>query len=1063
MLKIRLLFGLFLLLAGTGLKTFSAKIPDLQEARHFLIQHWTSREGLPVNSVQAMAQTPDGFIWMATQEGLVRFDGSEFTTFSKINTPAFLSDDIYSLLLCRDGSLLIGCHAGHLIRYNNHVFTLLTHPELYGGKNVTALCEDSENGYWIGTFGGGLGHFQSQTRFSFLRNTDGLPGNIINAMIPDEEGGLWIGTQDGLSRYSNGKFKNFTKKDGLTDDYILSLCLDHQKRLWIGTNNGGINLYRDGKFVKAGQGYLKKNLPIRAIVEDHSGTIWIGSMGEGIYSFRDDAGQKLSTENGLSGNNILCLLAGKDKNLWAGTSDAGFNLISPRLIDVFTTKDGLSDNIILPVYRDPGGGIWAGNAKGGLDYFFNGRFEQFQKKLKLPSIPLITITRDKEGGLWAGTAGAGLFSYRNGSVKQYTTQNGLRSNMINAVYTARDSVLWAGTNGGGVSRFEKDRFITLTSKEGLSHDQVNCLIQDRKGRMWIGTNGGGINRLDPGKITWITSENGLPDDEVLTMYEDREGTVWVGCSHNGLAMIRGDSIEVFNTEDGLCEDKILQILEDSKGNLWMSGSHGIFSVAKTELLDLAAQKISKVHTSFYGTGDGMLSAECSGRVFPAGCIGDDDHLWFPTLNGLARVDANLRQKDSVFLGVCLTRVFINDLEVNTDQTIELEPGTVNLEIQYTCPEYNFHQAFSFKYILEGFDFYWTKAGTRKSAFYTHLPPGKYEFLAAVEGPFSVEGKPVSLLKLNILPYFYQTAWFFALCIIAAAGFFWFVVRYQYRKIKEKQLNRMVDERTRELRHEISRREMAQKELMDAKEKVEQSDRMKSSLLSFLNQDFRTPVNSIMGFSEMLMQEPPSDNDPGISQYIHESGKRLLDTLDSAMLLAQLDQGKEMPSGLQDLLPVIEAALKPMQKLPESGPTPEQFPSESQVSLQKKAGPYLILLVEDNEINVALIKSYLGKDYEIDVAMEGEAAIEKAIQKQYDAILMDINLGKGMDGLTATQRIRNLPGYPSTPIIAVTGYTMAGMQERIIEGGCSYYLAKPFGKKLLVDLLITVLPEKKTPE
>ncbi len=935
---------------------------------------------------------------------------------------------------------------------------MLTHPELYGGKNVTALCEDPENGYWLGTNGGGLGHFRSQGDFPFLRNTDGLPGNYINALISDGQGGFWIGTQEGLSHFYQGKFVNFSKKDGLTDNYIRSLYLDAHQILWIGTHNGGLNCYANGKFSHFSKGNLKKNLTIVSLIEDLSGTLWVGTNGDGIYQINDNKELQLSVKDGLSSNNTLCLFSDKDNNLWAGTSDAGINLIKPSFLEVYTSKNGLSDNVILPVYRDRHNGIWIGTANGGLNYFKNGKFEQFQKRLNLPKIPLMTITEDPGGTLWVGTAGSGLYSWKDGVSKNYTTRNGLSSNVIQALYTDRQGVVWIGTNGGGISRLEKGKFTTLTTHDGLSHDQINCLLQDRNGKMWIGTNGGGINRIDADKIKWITSETGLRDNEILTMYEDHDGIIWVGCSHQGLVMIRGDSVEIFTAEDGLCEEKIFQVLEDKNKNLWMSGTQGIFSVPKQELLNIADGKNARLHSVFYSTGEGLLSSECTGRVFPAGCKGNNDDLWFPTLNGLARIETGKQRSDSIPLNVCLTRVFINDQEVNTDQPIELEPGTVNLEIQYTCPGFPPIRQLSFKYMLEGFDLFWTHAGSRRTAYYTHLPPGKYEFKVAAFSPYTMEGKAVSLININILPYFYQTSWFFLLCLIGGSGIFWFVFRYQYRKIKEKELNRLVELRTRELRDEIIRREQTQTALLEAKDKAEQSNRLKSSLLSFLNQDFRTPVNSIMGFSEILMQDKPSPAETGISQYIHESGKRLLDTLDSAMLLAQLDPGKDPPADLQDLLPMIEAALHPLQEVSENKEqTVINLPESGKVRRQK-SGPYTLLLVEDNEINAALVKSYLGKDYEVDVATDGETALIKVAEKQYDAILMDINLGKGIDGLTATQKIRSIPGYQSTPIIAVTGYTMAGMRERLIDGGCSYYLAKPFGKKMLVDLLITVLPE-----
>ncbi len=1062
-LKANRLRCILLILSGIPLLSPAVNLPDSPQSKEFIIQHWNSQHGLPVNSIHAMAQTKDGFIWMATQEGLVRFDGFEFITFSQKNNPAFLFNDIYSLLVCRDGSLLIGCHAGHLILYKDRIFRLLTHPELYGGKNVTALAEDDHNTYWIGTSGGGLGHFRNQADFSFLRNTDGLPDNIINALLPDGQGGLWIGTQAGLSHYFQGRFSNYCQKDGLTDNYIRCLYLDQQQTLWIGTQNGGLNRFYQGKFSPYHYGKLKKNQTIVSITGDTSGNLWIAANGEGIYRISASMLSPFSLDEGLPSNNIHCLLTDLHNHLWMGTLDAGISLLQPRLVNVFTSKDGLSDNVIMPVFSDKQGGIWIGTAKGGLNYYNHENFSQFQKKMKLPGIPLTSITEDASGTLWIGTAGSGLYAWKDGLLKNYTLKDGLLSNVINAVYADRKGRLWIGTDGGGLSRYEKGRFTTLTSREGLSHDQINCLLQDKKGRMWVGTNGGGINRLDEEKIKWITSENGLRDDEILSLYEDHDGILWVGCSHAGLVMIRNDSVEVFSKEDGLDADKIQQILEDAKGNLWMSGPLGIFSVSKKALLELADGKSNKILSVHYGVNEGMLSSECTSKVFPAGCRGRDQELWFPTLNGLIMIDAARQKQEMPLPSICLTRVFVNEQEVVPDQEITLQPGLINLEIQYTSPGFNPLRELSFKYKLEGFDLYWINAGSRRSAFYTHLPPGRYEFKVTATNDFGGERKMESLIKINILPYFYQTAWFFLICAIAALFIFWFLVRYQYRKIKEKQLNRLVEERTRELREEIRQKELAQSALSEAKDRIEQSDRLKSSLLAFLDQDFRTPVNSIMGFSEILMQDKASEKEPGISHYIHESGKHLLDTLDSAMLLAQLDPGKDPPSHLQDLIPLIQAALNPLQKVSEGGERQVVTDPESEKPKPFKPGPYQLLLVEDNEINAALVKSYIGKDYEVDVAIDGNSALEKVAVKQYDAILMDINLGKGIDGLTATQKIREIPSYQSTPIIAVTGYTMAGMQERLIDGGCSYYLAKPFGKKLLVDLLITILPEKKQTE
>ena len=576
--------------------------------------------------------------------------------------------------------------------------------------------------------------------------------------------------------------------------------------------------------------------------------------------------------------------------------------------------------------------------------------------------------------------------------------------------------------------------------------------------MLAGTNGGGISIIDDSKISWLTTSNGMPDNVILALHEDGEGIIWAGCAHGGLALLENDSVSIFSVADGLYADGILQILEDRNSRMWLTSNKGIISFPRNELIAYNDKKGDIIHPQVFGKPEGMLSSECSSRVFPAGCISHVNQIFIPTPKGLAVLDAEDISPYTAKLTIILTQVMVNNTEADPLSPLVIDPGTVDIEFDYTSPSFLSPGQIQYRYMLEGFDHFWINAGNRRQAYYTHLPPGNYVFRVMALGHNGKWTPEQRLFVLRIRPPFYRTSWFILTMAVLLILITWFIIHSGIRRSREKMLKKLVEERTRELNEEIDRRKLAQEESNLARNSLEESDRLKSSVISFLNQYFRSPVNSIMGFSELMMEKKNEGEQAEIPKYIHDSGKEMIKMLDSVMLVAKIGSDEKGQEQLMDVLPLVEKSLLPsVDEPPGAAVSVEKQPPKTPRSGGKK---FRLLLVEDNAINAELVKIYLSGKYELDIASDALSAIDMAGKSLYDAILMDINLGPGIDGIEATREIKEIAGYAEVPVIAVTGFTMAAMREKIMSGGASYFLAKPFGKNMLVDLLITVLPEER---
>jgi len=780
---------------------------------------WGTDSGLPQDSVLAVAQTPDGHLWLGTEEGLVRFDGVRFTVFDRSNTPQLQSGVILALLTDSHGDLWIGTRGGGLLRYRQGQFSTFTTRDGLSSDAVLALCEDSEGKLWIGTDGGGLTRF-SDGKFQTYRTRNGLLSDTVFALAGDSQGSLWVGTHSGLNRIEGGRITGFTTRDGLPGNDIRSLRADRAGALWVGTNGGGLARLRDGNLATyTSREGLSSNI-IQSIFEDSDGNLWVGTGGGGVDRFRDGRFDAYDSKSGLSSDNVWCIYQDHERSLWVGTA-GGLNRFRDGLLTAYTTREGLSNDVVLPVFQDHEGAMWIGTNGGGLDRFKDGRFTTYTTKNGLSDNMIFSLGEDTEGDLWIGTR-KGLNRLHHGHVIRYSAKDGLPDGVVMSIYRTHDGSLWLGSRGG-LGRVSGGVFKTYTTKDGLSTNHVLAMAEDSRGALWIGTLGGGLDRLQDGYFTAYTLKDGLASNVVLAVYPDAEGTLWIGTDGGGLQRLRGGRFTTYSTHNGLFDDTVFEIIEDHRGNLWMSSNKGIFRVSKQAFDDLDRGKTRSLTTIAYGVGDGMKTKECNGGFQPAGLRASDGKLWFPTAKGVVSVDPAALKANTAQLPVDIDQVLIDTKSFQASDPIDAPPGKGQLEFHYTAPSFVAPDRIRFRFKLEGFDREWLEAGSRRVAYYTNIPPGAYRFrviAANGDGPWNEAGASVAI---TLRPHYYQTTWFYLACALALAfaALLLYRLRVHHLKAREQELLLLVEERTRELRQEFAQRERAEVALRQSEEQFRQ--------------------------------------------------------------------------------------------------------------------------------------------------------------------------------------------------------------------------------------------------
>lgn len=746
---------------------------------------FTTDNGLPQNGVRAIAQTPDGYLWFTTFDGLVRYDGVRFTVFDKNNSPG-ISNNRFSLLHAEpDGTLFAGTEDGGLTVYRDGKFQSFNAANSLLSGFVQQFRPNIRGEYYIATEAGNY----------YFRDDKFVP--VPEQDTPNQErfystpaGNLWLYDENEIRQITSdkGEFVYPLKTNFYHKGFNrLKILEDHSGSLWLGDLDG---LYRlkNGEITKFG---VPDGIPQRAIfqpyIEDDDGSIWFASdlpwlKGIGIVRYKDGKFTVLDEDAGLSSLFVGQLFRDREGTLWAA-SDRGLNHLQKQFIRSFSVRDGLVNQEVYPILQTRNGDVYIGTMHG-LSVFRGGKFTEIDvKKPDGAKISVTSLYEDESGRLWVGAIGD-LFRLENGKLKSVSEPYKITVWAIQA--DSRGNV-WVSSDNHGVFEFRDDKLIAnYTTADGLPSNDVKVIHEDKTGALWFGTYGG-LARLENDKFISFTTADGLASNRVRTIYEDGEETLWIGTYDGGLSRFKDGKFFNFTVENGLFNNGVFQILEDEKKNFWISSNRGIFRINRRELEDAANGKISKINSVAYGKQDGMLNTECNGGRQPAGIKTADGNFWFPTQDGVVvlnpnEVSLNLRPPP-----VQIESVLIERQAINFQDGIALKANEENLEIRYTGISFIKSEQVKFRYKIEGLDTNWTDVGTIRDVYFPSLPAGEYTFHVIAANSDGVWNEEGARLKIRVNAPLWRKTWFIILFSIVIVAIIFLIFRFRERELKRRQM------------------------------------------------------------------------------------------------------------------------------------------------------------------------------------------------------------------------------------------------------------------------------------
>ena len=798
----------------------------------YRFDQWTADDGLPQNSVYGIVQTDDGYLWLATVDGLARFDGVRFTVFNKSNSPGIINNRFISLLEDGRGDLWAGTEESGVVRFRGGRFEHFGAEEgaprqvntldAVAGGGVVILDDKEALQFSDGRFS----PFNERSNLSPPARISLSPNKVIRC-LPDSENKF-------SECFIDGRWQSFSFPDGSPQGKPLlvspqvdlaSAAQEVNGNVWLITADGRVARAENGRVTAVFDErdglpksplYFMTGLRLVLVAKDADGSLWLvdlPSMQKELLL------KKAAVPLPLERGEISSTYTDGEGNLWFGTGRDGLFRARKQIITAYSEEDGIADKNVYPIYQNRAGTIWIGTT-GGLFKYEN---ETFTLVKSAENFQVNAIAEDAAGRILIGNFGA-LYIQENNQFVPFEPENTPDVGYIYAIHADRENALWIGGNTG-LRRFKDGVQESFTTADGLAGHDVKVIIEARAGGLWIGTYDG-LTRFENGRLTSWREADGLPSRTVRSLYEDADGTLWIGSYDGGLARFKDGKFTHYNTKTGLPNDGAFQILEDDNRNFWISSNRGIYSVAKDELNEFADGRRQNVTAVAYGKSDGMLNAECNGGRSPAGTKTRDGRLWFPTQDGVAVIDPRNIKTNSQPPPVVIETIKIdnewseppalaggstvaeNPLANAGGSDIIINPNQQSFEISYTALSFINSENLRFKYKLEGLDDDWIDAGTRRLAYFSHVPPGEFTFRVIAANSDGVWNEQGATLRIVVLPPFYRTWWFLILTVFVIVAVVYLLIRRRFNQLEKERLAQADFSRRLINAHETERRRVA---------------------------------------------------------------------------------------------------------------------------------------------------------------------------------------------------------------------------------------------------------------
>ena len=828
------------------------------------LQRYTVDDGLPQSSIFSALQDHRGYFWFGTQNGLCRFNGIEFTVFTR----------------AKDG---------------------------VSEDRILGLVEDRDGNIWAGSQTNGIFRFDGE-KWQQFTTRDGLPSNAFREFYPFSKGGVTANMVNGIVEWNGKSFTPFPYPFDPTGFKMQSIAMDAANNVWMATADKGILKY-DGKSIIPVVGKELFSSPTIRILPDSKGRLWIANIGEGLrmwdgsamHSFRNIIDSPLNER-------ILTLFEDRDGNIWVGTL-AGVSEYSERGWVHLTERDGLPNNAVQVIRQDREGNIWLGTV-GGLAKLTSLKFRSFTAREGLPDNSVWAIHQDMDGDILLGVNRGGLMQFDGLGWKKMETLPAIDAIAIRSLFLDRKGRLWLG-HGRGLAVREEGRWRDVGKEIGYSPLTIFAILEDREGHIWFGSQIG-IFVYDGSNWKQITRKDGLPGDITCCLYLDREGRVWVGTT-SGAAAWDGKAWKSFTTADGLSHNYIMGITQDVHGAFWfatfggglcrldgknwdiftaqkgLSNDYCYFIIADKEFVYVGTNKglnrFDGKQFKVYSSRDGLPASETNqGAVFRD----REGYLWIGTVGGVSQFDPDLDRPNPIPPPVVIAGVNLFDRPVPLIQPLRFKHNQNFLRFDFFGISYTSPEDVRYRYKLEGVDENWIET-TQRSISYAKLPPGDYTFTVNACNEELVWNPQSAILAFSILPPFWATWWFqsglLMTLILSLVGYRW----YETRAIRQRNvmLQAMVKERTHELEEKTSL-------LEESNKRLEELDKLKTNFLSTVSHELRTPLTSIRAFSEILLDNPDEvlEARTRFIKIINDESERLTRLIEDLLDLSRIQSGKQ---------------------------------------------------------------------------------------------------------------------------------------------------------------------------
>ncbi len=785
------------------------------------VMAWSTDEGLPQSTVEALAQSADGHLWVGTQEGLARFDGRRFTAVP-VGRGGLSDGDVQSLAADARGGIWVGTGNGGLAHVDRDLRV-----QRFGvdaglpSPTVSALALTADGAVWAGTRDGLCRLDPAAARPRFACSVAGLPDPHVRKLLVGRDGTLWIGTRAGLARRKGDAVGSLVGRGGAAAEPVTALVEDARGALWIGTLRG-LGRLAGGSVSAPARAASLEGTEATVLYAD-GGALWVGTYGAGLVRLQGGAADPLSQAAGADLSVVRALLRDREGSLWVGTGGAGLVRIRDAKFTPFGGGEGLADDGVLTTSAAADGTVWVGT-KGGVSAVRGGRVTgQIGTADGLPNEVVAAVLASRDGSVWVAPDGAGLCHHRPARpLACYNEADGLPDAYVLALYEDRAGRLWVGTDGG-LARWDGARFVAVP---GAPDAPVSALAETPDGALWIGTFRAGLWTGPPGGPF-----ERVGDADVLALLARPGGTVWVGTQGRGLLRIRSSrgahAVRAFGVPEGLPSNNVLAVLDGGDGALWLNTNRGVARVPLASLGAVEAGRADRLAVRLYGRADGLRDAEGNWGAQPSAARAPDGSLWFPTNGGVvtvhpARVRTNPRPPDAA-----VQRLAVNGRPVPLGAAPpRVGPGAGDVAFDYAGLSFFAPDAVRHRFRLDGRDEGWTEAGERRQAFYTDLPPGDYTFRVEAANNDGVWSEGGAAVAFTVRPFFWQTGWFAGLMGASLLGLAWAGYRARTAQLRQRQrqLEATVAERTAELADEKAETERLNAELSDFNETLQEKVR-----------------------------------------------------------------------------------------------------------------------------------------------------------------------------------------------------------------------------------------------